>query len=59
MESLEIRKRRLSKLIICRKEKFENKGHFPISSGQLQIQEGVFSGWEHSHIQKGGGGQES
>ena len=63
MESLEMRKARFSKLIYCRKEKFENKGRFPIPSGQLQIREGVFSGWEHCHIQKGvleprdGGGQ--
>ena len=34
-----------------------------ISSGQLQIQAGIFSGWEHCHLQKGvlepreGGGQ--
>ena len=53
MESLEMRKARFSKLIYCRKEKFENKGRFPIPSGQLQIREGVFSGWEHCHIQKG------
>ena len=52
MESLEMRNARFSKLIDYRKEKFENKGRFPISSGQLQIQEGVFSGWEHCHIQK-------
>ena len=57
-----MRKGRFSKLIDCKKEKFENKG-FPISSGQLHIREGVFSGWEHCHIQKGvleprdGGGQ--
>ena len=33
MESLEMRKARFSKLIYCRKEKFENKGPFPIPSG--------------------------
>ena len=63
IESMEMRKVRISKLINCIKEKFENKCRFPISSGQLQIREGVFSGWEHCHIQKGvlepreGGGQ--
>ena len=57
------KKARFSKLINCRNEKFENKGSFPISSGQLQIREGVFSGWEHCLVQKGilepreGGGQ--
>ena len=53
MESLEMRKARFSKLIYCRKEKSENKGHFPIPSGQLQILEVVFSGREHCHIHKG------
>ena len=54
-----MRKGRFSKVISCRKD----KGGFPISSGQLHIREGVFSGWEHCHIQKGvvkpkeGGGQ--
>ena len=58
-----MRKGRFSKLFSCRKEKFENKGLFLISSGQLSIREGVFSGWEYYHIQKGvlepreGGGQ--
>ena len=48
-----MRKARFLKLINCRKEKFGNKGRFPISSGQLKIWEFVFIGWEHCHIQKG------
>ena len=63
MESLDKKKARFSKIINDSKENFENKGRFPSSSGQLQIREGVFSGWEHCLIQKGvpeprdGGGQ--
>ena len=52
MESIERQKARFAKLINSSKEKFKNKDRFPSSNGQLQIQEGVFSGLEHCHTRK-------